>query len=129
MALAGCSREPPEAALRSTIAGMVAAAEASDTDAVFEPIDEDFSGSEGMDREAFRRYVTIMGLRNQKVGVQLGPLDVKLINKRAMVKFTAALTGGAGWMPERAQVYEVDTGWRLDGDKWMLISARWKPQL
>lgn len=127
--LCSCSREPPEQALRNTVAAMQAAAEAQDADALFEPIAEDFVGSEGMDRKAFRRYVTLVGFRNRKVGASLGPLDVKLFGDRAAVNFTAALTGGAGWLPEQAQVYNVETGWRLDGNEWKLISARWKPSL
>jgi hypothetical protein len=127
--LAGCRREPPEQALRHTIATMQAAAEAHDTDALFEPIADDFVGSEGMDRQAFRRYVTFAGMRNQQVNVQLGPLDVKLFDQRATVSFTAALSGGASWLPEHAQVYQVETGWRMEGSKWKLISATWKPSL
>ena len=99
------------------------------TDALFEPIAEDFVGSEGMDRKAFRRYVTLTGMRNQEIGVQLGPLDVKLFDQRATVSFTAALSGGASWLPDRAQVYQVDTGWRLEDGEWKLISAKWEPRL
>jgi hypothetical protein len=127
--LAGCHREPPEQALRSTIAKMQAAAEAHDNDALFEPIADDFTGSEGMDRTAFRRYVTFMGMRHKSVGASLGPMDVKLFGDRATVKFTAALTGGAGLLPQQAQVYDVDTAWRLEGADWKLISARWKAAL
>jgi hypothetical protein len=32
-------------------------------------------------------------------------------------------------LPSRVQVYDVDTGWRLDDGEWKLISAKWKPQL
>ena len=127
--LAGCSHTPPEEALRNTISQMQAAAEAKDTDALFDPIAEDFSASGGMDRQAFRRYVVLLGLRNSKIGVTTGPLDVKLLGDRATVAFTAALSGGPGWLPDQAQVYDVDTGWRLEGDDWKLISARWKPRL
>ena len=127
--LAGCHHEAPEQALRNTIDAMAAAAEAHDTDALFEPIAEDFSGSEGMDRSQFRRYVSVMGLRQKSVGVSLGPLDVKMFDDRATVAFTAALTGGPGWLPDQAQVYEVETGWRLESGDWKLISAKWKPKL
>ena len=127
--LSGCRKQPPEQALRNTITAMEAAAEAHDTDALFEPIAEDFSGSEGMDRQAFRRYVTFMGMRSKSVAVQLGPLEVKLYEERASVAFTAALSGGEGLLPSRVQVYDVDTGWRLDDGQWKLISAKWKPQL
>lgn len=127
--LAGCHRDPPETALRNTIATMQKAAEAHDTSALFDPIAEDFVGSEGMDRTAFRRYVTLMGMSHKSVGVSLGPLEVKLFGDRATVKFTAALTGGAGFLPEQAQVYDIDTGWRLEGGDWKLISATWKAKL
>ncbi len=129
LVLPGCRKEPPEQALRNTIAAMEAAAEQHDNDALFESIAEDFSGSEGMDRQAFRRYVTFTGMRSKSVGVQLGPLDVKLYDQRATVTFTAAISGGEGLLPDRVQVYDLDTGWRLDDGEWKLISAKWQPQL
>ena len=126
---AGCHHEPPEQALRNTIAGMQAAVQAHDTDALVDPVAPDFSGQDNMDARQFRRYVTLIMLQNRQVGVQLGPLDVKLFGDRATVGFTAATSGGGNWLPEHAQVYRVDTGWRLDGSHWKLISAKWQPQL
>ncbi len=126
---AGCSREPPEQALRATIAAMQAAAEARDSDALVASVSEDFAGPEGMDRDSFRRYLAVIWLRNREVGVSLGPMEVELIGERATVEFTAGATGGAGWMPDRAQVYRVTTGWRIEGGEWRLISARWEPTL
>ena len=70
-----------------------------------------------------------MSLRQKSVGVSLGPLDVKMFDNRATVTFTAALTGGPGWLPDQAQVYDVDTGWRMEDGDWKLISAKWKPRL
>jgi hypothetical protein len=129
LAFSGCRREPPEQALRNTIAAMEAAAEAQDTDALFEPIADDFTGSEGMDRQSFRRYVTFAGMRARSVNARLGPIDVELFGDRASASFTVALTGGPGLLPDQAQVYEVDTGWRLEGGDWKLISAKWSPRL
>lgn len=127
--VAGCSREPPEQALRDTIAGMQAAAEARDSSALVDTFSEDFIGPEGMDRDQFRRYLAVIWLRNREVGVNLGPLEVELIGERATVRFTAAATGGEGWLPDRAQVYQVRTGWRIEGGEWRLISADWEPAL
>ena len=126
---AGCQTTPPVQALRETIASMQAAGEARDIDALFEPIAADFSGSGNMDREAFQRYVTLMSLRSRQVGVTLGPVEVKLYGERATAQFTAAITGGPGFLPSQAQVYAIDTGWRLEGGEWKLISATWKEQL
>ena len=108
---------------------MQAAAESGDTDALFAPIAQDFSGSEAMDRQAFRRYVVVMRMRNARVSVTLGPIDATLLGDRATADFSAAISGGAGVLPDNAQVYEVNTGWRLEGRDWKLISARWTPKL
>ena len=54
---------------------------------------------------------------------------MKLIGDRATANFTAAITGGPGLLPDQAQVYDIETGWRLEGADWKLISAKWKPQL
>lgn len=129
LGLAGCRSEPPEDAIRATIAGMQAAAEARDVSAVFEPIAEDFAGPGGMDRQAFRRYVSLVALRNEQVGVDIGPVDIALFDTRATASFTAATRGGAGLLPDRAQVYRVETAWRLDDGEWRLISAKWEPVL
>jgi len=48
---------------------------------------------------------------------------------RATVNFTLALSGGQGLMPAQGQIYQVQTGWRLEGDDWILLSATWKPTL
>ena len=108
---------------------MQAAIETHDIDALFEPVGEAFAGPEGMDRQAFRRYATLLTLQNRNIGLQLGPQEIQILGERATVNFTAAVSGGERWLPERAQVYRVETGWRLDGDQWVLISARWQPVL
>jgi len=127
--LPACKHTPPEQALRETIAKMQAAGEARDMDALFDPIAEDFAGAQGMDRKEFRRYMTLVSMRQASVGVTLGPVDVKLFGDRATAKFTAAITGGPGFLPNQAQIYEIETGWRLEGDDWQLISARWQEKL
>lgn len=126
MLAAGCSRPPPEQALRETIAAMEAAAEARDSEALVEHLAEDFGGPDGMDRDMFRRYLALIWLRNRDVGVTLGPLDVELMGDRAKVGFTAAARGGEGLLPDRAEVYQVETGWRLENGDWKLISADWR---
>jgi len=126
---AGCNRTPPEQALRETITKMQQAGEKGDVDALFEPIADDFTGSEGMDRTAFRRYLTLVRMSKKNVGVTLGPVDVKLFGDRASANFSATITGGPGFLPNQAQLYDIETGWRLEGSDWKLINAKWKPKL
>ena len=129
LGLMSCSKPAPEQALRDSIQQLEQAAIAKDGSAFFEYFAEDFSGSDGLDRDNFRRYVQLIWLQHKDVGVQMGPLDVKLLEDRATVDFTAALSGGQGLIPDQGQIYQVQTGWRLEGDEWRLISATWKPIL
>ncbi len=109
---------------------MQAAAEARDVAAILDPVAEDFVGPEGMDRKVFRQTLALVSLRNEKIGVDLGPMDITLFGDRATASFTAATRGGSGGLlPDRAQVYRVETGWRLETGEWKLISAKWEPVL
>ncbi|MGH8050328.1 MAG: nuclear transport factor 2 family protein [Arenimonas sp.] len=127
--MTGCSTPPPEQALRDNIQQLEQAAVKKDASAFFEYFADDFVGSDGLDRENFRRYVQLIWLQHKDVGVQMGPLDVKVMEERATVNFTVALSGGQGLIPDQGRIYTVQTGWRLEGDDWKLISASWKPTL
>jgi hypothetical protein len=129
--LAACARTAPEQALRNTIADMQSAVEARDAGALEEHLAEDFIGPDGMDRRQAGQLARVMFLRNRDIGATTGPLQVSLRDdEHATVRFTVALTGGSGvLLPDSAQVYEVDTGWRMRGDAWELVSADWKPRM
>ena len=116
--------------MRDTIAAMQKAGEEHRVSDLMDSVADDFVGQEGMDQKQLRQYLTVISLQNRQVGTTLGPLTIAVTGDRARVAFTLAASGGAGgWMPDRAQVYEVETGWRLEGGDWKLISASWKPKL
>jgi hypothetical protein len=128
--LGGCDSTPPEEKLRATIAKMQADGEAHEVGAVMDSVAEDFGGPNGMDQKQLRAFLAVVSLRNKELGVTLGPMDVEVMGERATAKFTLYATGGAGGLlPDRAQVYDVTTGWRMEGGEWKLISAQWKDQL
>ncbi|MFC3128610.1 nuclear transport factor 2 family protein [Coralloluteibacterium stylophorae] len=108
---------------------MAAAVEARDAGAVLAPVAEDFGGPDGLDRDGLARLVRLSFLRNAGIGTTLGPMSVQVDGERARVGFDAGLTGGRGLLPERAQLYAVETGWRFEDGEWMLISAQWTPRL
>lgn len=129
LGLSACSKPAPEQALRASIQELEQAAVAKDGSTFFDYFADDFAGSDGMDRDNFRRYVQLIWLKHKDIKVHVGPLDVKLLDDRATVNFTAALSGGQGLIPDQGQIYQVQTGWRLEGDSWKLVSASWKPIL
>lgn len=129
-ALAGCSRPPPEQRLRQTLASLQTALEERDLEGLQSALAEDFVGPEGMDRNGARGLAILSFRRYRDVGVTLGPAEIALQGDRATVRFSAALTGGGGQvLPEAAQVYEVETGWRESEGEWRMTSAQWKPKL
>ena len=67
-------------------------------------------------------------LANSSIGLTLGPAEVEIVGDRATVRFSAVVTGGSGrFLPERAQAWEVTSGWRDEGGDWRLYCAQWKP--
>ena len=127
--LAACARTPPEQQLRENVASLQSAIEKHDGPAVQDVLADDFIGPEGLDRDGARRLAQAMFLRYRDVGVTLGPLDIEMRPEHAIVRFTAALTGGAGALPESGQVYDVETSWRMEDGDWRLVNAAWKPRL
>ena len=126
---AGCARTPPEERLRNAIGEAQAAIEQRNVSALEDMLADDFIGPGGLDRGGARRMAQAIFLRYRDVGLTLGPLDVDVREQHATVRFTAALTGGAGLLPDSGQVYDVETGWRLDNGEWRLVNANWKPKL
>jgi hypothetical protein len=130
-ALAGCDSTPPEQKLRDTITRMQTDGEQHRVSDVMDSVAEDFGGGGGMDRAALHRMLLGISMQNQQLGVTIGPVDVEVIGERATAKFTLGASGAAAgrFLPDRAQVYDVTTGWRLEDGEWKLISADWKDKL
>lgn len=129
--LSACGRsESPEQRLRATIGVLNAAIEKRDSAAVADVLADDFVGPEGLDRQGARRLAVATFMRYRDLGVTLGPLEVKTTPGHATVRFSAALTGGSGRaLPDAAQLYEVESGWREDDGEWRMTSARWTARL
>ena len=131
LALAACSREAPEQAVRKQVEALQAAIDARDAGAVHGLLADDFVGNDGMDKRGARQLAAAVFLRHREVGAKVGPVAVELRgDHEAIARFSVLATGGAGGLlPDSGQLYQVETGWRLvDGD-WKLLNASWKPNL
>ena len=127
-AMAACARPQPEEALRQALDGIQAAIEARDAGELSEHLSDDFIGPGGLDRDDARRLAALHFMRHGDVGVLPGPLDIELQDDHARVRFSAVLSGGSGrLLPDSAQAWQVDTGWRLVDGEWRMSSADWAP--
>lgn len=126
--LAACSRTPDETRIREAITGMETAVESRNPRDFMAHVAEDFSGGEsGLDRTGLHNLLRGQFLRNESVGVLLGPIAVTLQGDRATAEVTATLSGGSGgWLPERGAIYDIVTGWKRVDGSWLCISASWK---
>jgi len=132
LALTACSREAPEDAIRAQVVALQAAIEHRSASDVADVLDEDFIGPQNMDRRAARQMAAVLMLRHQRIGVLTGPVDVTLQGEdRATVRTRAALTGGEGsaLLPDSAQAWRIESGWRLRDGVWRITSLTWTPVL
>jgi len=131
LTLAGCARKPDEQRLRETIAAMQSAVEQSKPRDFIARVATDFTGNEGsVDRDGLGNILRVAALRNEKIGVTIGPIAVQLQGERATADLTATLTGGSGGLlPERGAIYAIHSAWKKDGAEWRLYNATWEQKL
>jgi hypothetical protein len=128
--LAACSSAPAEQRLRETIDAMELAAIERRPGDFMESVASDFIGDGSLDRAAMHNLLRAQLMRNQQIGVTRGPLDIQLQGNRATVKFKMVVTGGAGGLlPERAQGYDITSGWRDEDGEWRLFLVEWTEAL
>lgn len=127
--LVACSEElSVEQQIIATLRNMEYAAEQGEHFEFMDYVAESFSGQQGMmDRREFHRFMIFQLNQNRRLQAQFFPIFVKeTADNAATAHFRILVTGGGGLLPERGQLFEVDTGWaRLDND-WQLHSASWK---
>lgn len=125
--LAACASDTPEQRLRDTIAAMEKAVESKAPGDFIEHVSADFSGDGGsFDRQSLRGFLTAQMMNKQAIGVTLGPLDVKVIGERAIVRVDALVTGGGGVIPDSGEHLDIESGWKLVDGEWVCYSAELK---
>jgi hypothetical protein len=124
----GCAEPLPDAErIEARIRAMSEALTEGDTSDFMAPLAEDFTATgRDLDRRAVRFLLRRELLAHERIGVRLFDIDVELRgDDRATARLHAVVSGGTGLIPDTGDWYRLETGWRLDDDEWMLISARW----
>ncbi|HTI95023.1 MAG TPA: hypothetical protein VL425_00765 [Rudaea sp.] len=129
--LTGCHRTPDEQRIRDAITAMQAAAEAREPREFMRHVSADFTGNDGQaDRDGLHNLLRAEVLRNESVGVTLGPIDVDLQGDRATAHVTVTLIGGSGGLlPEHGSIYAITSGWKREGGEWKCFNAAWQQKL
>lgn len=92
-------------------------------------VSDAFSGQQGsMDRREFHRFMIFQINQNRRLQAQFFPIYVQESGENmASAHFKLLVTGGAGLLPDRGQLFEVETQWQRDGGDWLLNGADWEP--
>jgi len=128
--LAACGPSAPdEERIRGEIQGMAQALADSDVRGVMSPLADDFSGVTWNLDERGARLLLQRELRaHEQLRARVFDIDVEMRGEsRATATFQVVLTGGSGMIPDTGRWYRVESGWRLDGNDWKLLSAEWEP--
>jgi hypothetical protein len=123
----GCARPPDEVRIRAEIEAMKTAAEARRAGDLLEGIADDFTGNRGeFDREGLARLVKLEFLRNESVGVALGPIAIEVNGDRAVARFDVTLSDASRrWLPGGRDAFAIVSGWRREGSQWVCYNATW----
>jgi hypothetical protein len=115
--------------VKAAIAEMEKLGESGERGAFMDFITADFQGQGGqLTHDDFGRLLVLQWNQNRRINAQLFPIDVTELGPTlATAKFRMLLTGGSGWLPERGQLYEVETSWQKEDGDWKLWQATWAP--
>jgi hypothetical protein len=121
----------PEDQIRQRLDDMVEALAEGNARRFLAPLAEDFGAETwNLDPRGVRLLLQREMRAHQRLRARLVDMSIQLHgDERASAEFNAILTGGSGLIPDRGGWYRVRTGWRLDDNEWMLISASWEEVL
>ena len=112
----------------ATLRSMEYAAEEGEHFEFISHVADSFSGQQGtMDLREFHRFMIFQINQNRRLQAQFFPIYVKETGEGlASAHFRILVTGGGGLLPERGQLFEVETHWLLNVSDWMLEKADWE---
>jgi len=127
--LAACGEELSiDQQIIATLRKMEIAAEAGEHFEFISYVADSFSAQQGtMDRREFHRFMIFQINQNRRLQAQFFPIYVKETGEdMASAHFRILVTGGGGLLPDRGQLFDVETHWLRDGSDWKLEKADWK---
>ena len=127
--LAACGEELSiDQQIIATIRNMETAAEEGEHFEFISYVTDSFRAQQGtMDRREFHRFMIFQINQNRRLQAQFFPIYVKETGEdMASAHFRILVTGGGGLLPDRGQLFDVETHWLRDGSDWKLDKADWK---
>lgn len=126
----GCHRTTAQQQVRAAIGRAAQAVRDRDAGALGELLSGDLATpGQATDRRRLLGMLRLARLRDEKLSVWMGPVDVQPRGGRMLAQFTVTLGGGGKLLPRHLGVYRVESAWRREDGDWRCYSATWKRQL
>ncbi|MBX2848482.1 MAG: hypothetical protein KTR16_09180 [Acidiferrobacterales bacterium] len=132
--ISACSDDPtsPEQQVRTTLNAMQEAAEQRSLSDFMQHVAEDYSDHKGNNKEAIKRFVQILFLRNQSINIFTLIQDLDIQDNIAAVEVSAAMAARGVDLTQESNRLKADTNHfsvvlQNKGDtKWQVQSVSWK---
>lgn len=126
LVLAACGpAATPEQAISENIEILEASIENKQPDELLELIHDNFGTKTGYDKLWVKRTMAFYMLKHKTINIVTSGMEIEVDNDQATAYFTALITGGEGLIPQQGAIYNIETDWRRQNGKWLLIYASW----
>lgn len=134
LSLFSCSEPDELHILNQRIDGLVSAIENHSEHGIKDYLAKDFSTTtlsttKGLNKTQFFLFTRYHFKRNKNVLVTVVDKDVTLNKSQADVTATVLLIGATEWLPERGQLYKVESRWKKESGDWLMSRLRWEKEL
>lgn len=127
--LSGCSDSADEASIRSNMQAMREAIQNHDKNGFMQHVAPRYRGQYHGNRPVLERFVIKQLKSNKNIYIYMADTSIEIKDGIAKVIFYAGTAGGPDQVPERGQLYKVQTNWKQFSGIWQLTHARWRPAL
>jgi len=131
--LAACADDPtsPEQQVLNTLAAMETAAQERSMSDFMSHISDNYSDHQGNDKDAIKRILQVLFLRNQNINVFTLIRSVDIQNGLAAVEISAAMASRDVDLNQEANRLKADTqrfslALSIEGDSWLVQSVSWR---
>lgn len=131
LSLFSCSEPNELDILNQRIDGLVSAIENHSEQGIKDFLAKDFSTpntstTKGLNKTQFFLFTRYHFKRNKNILVTVVEKDLSLNNNQADVTAKVLLIGASEWLPERGQLYKVDSRWKKESGDWVMSRLRWE---
>ena len=121
-----CSNEDKMTLLNNKVNALINDIELHNLKNIKSYLTNDFSVAKRFNKAQFDFFLQYQLKNNKNISISI--LDKELVSNAQSVDISAKvlLLGSSHWLPEKGQIYKVDSRWVNDSGEWMLSKLKWE---